>query len=167
MRGTDELVLYLDFDGVLHHENCHWHPGRGPSLSAPARYELFQHNVLLEQMLAPYPCLKIVLSTSWVVRYGLTKTANRLSPSLLARVIGATFHSRHMNVDDFLHLPRGQQVHDDVRRRRPRDWLALDDDEEGWPAAHAERLIKTHMYEGLSDFAVQREFQQKLRKMCQ
>lgn len=29
MKGTNELVLYLDFDGVLHHENCLWHPKLG------------------------------------------------------------------------------------------------------------------------------------------
>lgn len=167
MKGTDDHVLYLDFDGVLHHENCLWHPRRGAYLSAPDRYSLFQHSNLLEQMLAPYPQVKVVLSTSWVTRYGLTRTAKRLPPSLQARVIGATFHSRHMNVDDFLHLRRGQQVYDDVLRRQPRDWLALDDDEEGWPVENAEKFVKTHMYEGLSDFLVQREFQQKLREMCQ
>jgi hypothetical protein len=166
MKGADEHVLYLDFDGVLHHENCRWHPGRGPSLSAPDRYELFQHNGLLEQMLDPYPQVKVVLSTTWVVRYGLTKTANLLPPSLQGRVIGATFHSRHMTVDDYLHLPRGQQVHDDVLRRRPRDWLALDDDEEGWPAERTEKFVKTHMYEGLSASSVQDEFRQKLRELC-
>ena len=166
MRGTDELVLYLDFDGVLHHENCRWHPGQGPSLSAPDRYSLFQHNDLLAQILAPYPQVSIVLSTTWVIRYGSATTSARLPFSLQARVIGDTFNSRQTSIDEFLHLQRGRQVYADVLRRRPRDWLALDDDNEGWPAAHAKRLIKTHSYEGLSAPPVQRELQQKLREMC-
>lgn len=28
--GRGELILYLDFDGVLHHENVLWHPRKGP-----------------------------------------------------------------------------------------------------------------------------------------
>jgi len=166
MRGAGELLLYVDFDGVLHHENVLWHLQRGPYLSAPERYALFQHSELLAQQLAPYPDVRVVLSTSWVIRYGMTHTAERLPLSLQARVIGATFHSRHMREDDFRYLHRGQQVHEDVLRRRPRDWLALDDDAEGWPAAHAAQFVQTHMYEGLNDPAVLMEFKEKLERMC-
>ena len=165
MKGAGQLVLYLDFDGVLHHENCLWHPRRGAYLVAPSRYVLFQHVPLLEQLLAPHPSVRIVLSTSWVLRYGFSATAKRLSPALQNRVIGATFHSRHMRADDFRNMPRGQQVTEDAMRRRPRDWLALDDNEEGWPPEHAQRHVHTHMYEGLSDAAVQAEFEQKLKEL--
>jgi hypothetical protein len=71
-----------------------------------------------------------------------------------------------MRDDDFLYLPRGQQVFEDVLRRRPRDWLALDDNEEGWPPDHAHRHVLTHMYEGISDPGVQSEFKRKLKEMC-
>jgi hypothetical protein len=166
VKGTGALVLYLDFDGVLHHENCLWHPRRGAYLSAPERYTLFQHSLLLEQVLAPYPQVQIVLSTSWVRRYGYSGAVKRLPPSLQARVVGATFHSRHMHEEGFSYLHRGEQVHADVLRRRPRDWLALDDDGEGWPLQHASKFVQTHMYEGISDLAVQIEFKMKLKKMC-
>jgi hypothetical protein len=166
VNGTNALVLYLDFDGVLHHENCLWHPERGAYLCAPSGYSLFQHSSLLEQILEPYPQVQIVLSTSWVVRYGCDATTKRLPLSLQARVIGATFHSRHMRDDEFRDMHRGQQVHEDVLRRRPRDWLALDDDAEGWPSEHAARFVLTHMYEGLSEPAVLIEFKRKLKEMC-
>lgn len=165
MKGTGELVLYLDYDGVLHHENCWYHPRHGAYLDAPERYTLFQHAPLLAELLAPYADVKIVLSTSWVLRYGYSSTAKRLPPSLQARVIGATFHSRYMRDDDFRYLPRGQQVTEDVLRRRPRGWLALDDNEEGWPREHAHKHVHTHMYEGLSATPVQAEFERKLREM--
>lgn len=55
---------------------------------------------------------------------------------------------------------------EDVQRRQPRDWLALDDDGEGWPAAHAHRFVQTHMYEGISDPEVFATFKQKLEAMC-
>ena len=51
-RGRNELVLCLDFDGVLlHHENDLRHSRRWVYLSAPPGYVLFQHVSLLEQML--------------------------------------------------------------------------------------------------------------------
>lgn len=166
MKGTNEFVLYLDFDGVLHHENCLWHPEKGAYLCAPSRYSLFQHSTLLEQTLEPFPEVNIVLSTSWLIRYGFDATTKRLTLPLQARVIGGTFHSRAMHEDEFRSMPRGQQVHEDVLRRRPRNWLALDDDAHGWHPEHAARFVQTHMHDGLSEPAVLDEFKRKLREMC-
>lgn len=165
-KGRNELVLFLDYDGVLHHENCLWHPRRGAYLSAPSRYTLFQHAELLAQLLEPYPAVKIVLSTSWIRRYGVTASTKRLPLTLQTKVIGGTFHSRHMREDEFQWLPRGQQVIDDVLRRQPRDWLALDDNEDGWTEPHSQHWVKTHMYEGISDPEVLATFKQKLQTMC-
>lgn len=158
-------LLYLDFDGVLHHENCLWHPRRGAFLCAPERYTLFQNAPLLEQMLEPYPAIKIVLSTSWVLRYGCRATAKRLPPALAVRVIGATFHSRHMPADDFRNLPRGQQVAEDVMRRRPSYWVALDDNDEGWTPPYKQNWIQTHKYEGLNKPGVLKKLNAKLEEM--
>lgn len=165
MNGCDKLVLYLDFDGVLHHENVLWHPRVGAYLSAPEGYVLFQHAELLEKMLEPYPQVQIVLSTTWVRRYGCTKAAKNLRPALRARVIGATFHSR-MNQDEFAVMPRGMQVWQDVVRRKPRAWLALDDVHEGWPAQALPHYVRTHEHQGISDPAVLMEFKEKLEMMC-
>jgi hypothetical protein len=165
MKGTGELVLYLDYDGVLHHENVLWHPRIGAYLSAPDGYVLFQHSELLERLLAPYPAVQIVLSTTWVRRYGRTKAAKNLRPALRSRVIGATFHSR-MDEQRFSEVPRGMQVWSDVLRRKPRDWLALDDDWLDWPKWCLEKYVRTHEHEGLSDPAVQAEFREKLQELC-
>lgn len=164
MKGTGELLLYLDFDGVLHHENVLWHSRVGAYLSAPDGYVLFQHAELLEKILEPYPQVQIVLSTSWVSRYGRTKSAKNLRPALRSRVVGATFHSR-MNQDEFAVVPRGMQVWQDVVRRKPRAWLALDDNVEDWPAEHAAHVVRTHKHAGLSDPAVLVEFKLKLQEM--
>jgi hypothetical protein len=66
----------------------------------------------------------------------------------------------------FRDTPRGQQVFEDVLRRQPREWLALDDNSEGWPREHAHRLVLTQMYEGISEPSVKTEIQQKLKQMC-
>lgn len=160
-KGRGEPVLYMDVDGVLHHENCLWHPRRGAYLHAPERYVLFQHAALLEELLAPHPQVRIVLSTSWVRRYGCAGTAKRLTGGLRARVIGATYHSS-MSRDGFALLPRGQQVTDDVLRRRPGSWLALDDDPEGWPDWAAPHFLQTDPYEGISPPHLQDELRRRL-----
>ncbi len=164
-RGRGGLVLYLDFDGVLHHENVRVSNKSGPFLQAPERYRLFQHAELLATLLEPYPDLLIVLSTSWAVRYGVATAASRLPESLQDRIVGGTFHSKHMRVGEFLELHRGQQVTADVARRQPRDWLALDDDTEGW-GSNADHHVETHMYEGICDSEVLAKLTEKLEAMC-
>lgn len=164
-RGRDRLVLYLDFDGVLHHENVRIAHKGGPYIQAPERYRLFQHAELLATLLAPHPEVLIVLSTSWAVRYGVATSASRLPESLQDRIVGGTFHSRHMRLNEFTELHRGQQVTADVARRQPRNWLALDDDTDGW-GSNAAHHISTHMYEGISDPEVLAELKKKLEAMC-
>lgn len=166
MRGTGEFVLYLDFDGVLHHENVLWHPRIGAYLSAPEGYTLFQHSELLEQMLAPYPAVRIVLSTTWVRRYGCAKAAKNLRPALRQRVVGATFHTR-MDKQAFELAARGAQVWSDVCRRKPKNWMALDDDHLDWPAGCQDKYVRTHPTEGISDTAVLAQAKQKLKEMCE
>ncbi|TAH10723.1 MAG: hypothetical protein EAZ11_11600 [Curvibacter sp.] len=152
MKGTGKLVLYLDFDGVLHHENVWFHPNLGEYFPShpPVQSKLFEHVPLLEQLLEPYPEICIVLSTSWVLRYGCAKTAKNLGPRLRQQVIGATFHSR-MSRQSFEYLYRGVQVMDDVRRRKPLDWLALDDTNEGWPVSADGHYIQTHSQLGIAE----------------
>lgn len=139
-KGQGEPVLYLDFDGVLHHENVLWHPRKGVYAGAPG-FVLFEHAPVLEELLMPYPAVRIVLSTSWVRSYGCYGAAKRLPASLRTRVIGATFHSQ-MDERLFLSSSRGQQVVADVHRRCPSAWLALDDTDQGWiPAVRGNVVI--------------------------
>ena len=81
------------------------------------------------------------------------------------RVIGATYHS-NMREHEFSALPRGLQVWSDVAKRRPRDWLAIDDVDEGWPEHALPHYVRTHELEGISDPEVLAEFKEKLERMC-
>jgi hypothetical protein len=162
-KGASQDILYLDFDGVLHHENCLWHPKRGPYLMAPEGHVLFQHAPLLAEMLAPYPSLKIVLSTSWVRSYGCEKAAKRLPASLRDRVIGATWHSQMKPLEnEWVSRPRGMQVWGDVDRRKPRAWLALDDDYLSWPVWALDNYVRTDDVLGISHPEVTPLISQKL-----
>lgn len=162
-KGFGERVIYLDFDGVLHHEDVRWSAKRRAYLNVPG-HQLFEHASLLEALLAPYPQLRIVLSTSWARVYSFDKAARRLPSSLRRRVIGATWHSE-MDKLIFTGQTRGMQVVSDVARRRPRDWLALDDDDEGWPQEVREKVLVTDERLGLSAPDMQQRLTDALKRL--
>lgn len=160
--GRGSPVVYLDFDGVLHPELVYMHPDKGPLLDpCIVGHKLFEHTQLLVDLLAPYPAVRLVLSTNWVVVRGFGRARQHLHPELRARVIGATFHSS-MNLVDWGQMPRGYQILSDARRRLPSQWVALDDDAENWPATHKKRLIRSHGMNGLGHPGVADELRQCL-----
>lgn len=163
MRGRDGLVLYLDFDGVLHHANVFWSPTVGFHLRAPERYRMFQHVELLEALLRPYPAVEIVLSTSWAQgpHSGFDDAVRRLSPELQRRVIGQTVFPE---ATTSMPLSRGQQVLADVQQRQPKGWLAIDDVDEGF-GGHRRHLVQTHQYEGLAGEGVAESLAAKLKEL--
>ncbi len=143
-------LLYLDFDGVLHPEDVLWHPKRGVYLGPKTKggHVLFEHAPLLVDVLAPFPNVHIVLSTSWVRHRGFSFAMKRLPELLQRRVVGATYHSE-MHDENWLALPRWQQILGDAGRRRPARWVSLEDQFEGWPAEHLDKLVQTDELLGL------------------
>lgn len=158
-------LLYMDFDGAVHHENVRIGPDGVPALQAPARYRLFQHVQLLEELLAPFPSVRIILSTKWVLRVGAEEAAKRLPRSLRTRVVG-TFVPPEARTDFWL-MPKGLQVAEDVERRRPCAWFAIDDDQVGWPDWARPHVVFSDPYEGISPPAVQDAIRRKLMEMAQ
>lgn len=166
-RGVPSLhdvVVYLDFDGVLHDDAVYWSKQEGIHIRMPGR-SLFEWAPILELLLNPHPTVKIVLSTSWVRVKNFEFAKKKLPASLQKRVIGATFHKREMSRWDFDNMPRGAQVVADVRRRRPAGWLAIDNDDQGWPADYLDHLVKTQDRLGLSDPKVQLELRTRLTQL--
>jgi hypothetical protein len=130
----------------------------------PTGYQLFEHANLLVDLMSAYPEVAIVLSTSWVRRYGCYGGAKHVPDSLRRRVIGSTFHSR-MGEASFLEKPRGLQVWEDDLRRKPLGWVALDDDAEGWPNWCSDCLVRTPYQLGISAPGVLDELEQQLERL--
>ncbi|EGF33425.1 hypothetical protein IMCC9480_213 [Oxalobacteraceae bacterium IMCC9480] len=147
-------ILYLDFNGVLHDSMVMRNRKRGLYL-AKAERSFFEWMPILDELLAPYPDLKIVLSTSWVRAVSFDTAKYDLSPALQDRVIGSTFHHPGLSQTAFDTMSRGLQVLGDVERRKPANWFAIDDDAFGWPVAHRNKLVETKPDLGLSDPAAQ------------
>ena len=73
-----------------------------------------------------------------------------LPEPLRSRVIGATFHSA-MNKFEFDAMSRGAQVLADATRRSVTNWVALDDDDQGWFGAASNHLVLSDGSQGLSN----------------
>jgi hypothetical protein len=154
-------ICYLDYDAVLHDGNVLRNRNRGVYIKTPGR-TFFEWMPILEDLLAPYPDLKIVLTTTWVRELGFNETKYELSESLRDRVLGSTFLRPKVVKAEFDTMSRGMQIVGDAEWRKPTHWFALDDDDFGWPARYKDRLIKTSSQLGLSDPAVQEQVRQRL-----
>jgi hypothetical protein len=154
-------VCYCDYDGVVHDDAVYWSPRTGIYMRTQGR-TLFEWLPILEELLAPYPNVKIVLSTSWVRAKSFAFAKSQLTPALQSRVIGATFHNRETEKFLFDNMSRGSQVWADVQRRNPERWFAIDNDEHGWPDLCRDHLIKTDDRLGLSDPLVQHSIRKLL-----
>lgn len=162
-QGSGEPVLYLDYDGVLHHEEVWWHYRRGAYVR-PTGFTLFEHAPLLADLLRPYPSVRIVLSTSWVRVRRFSRAKKRLPQELRERVIGSTFHTA-MNQARFETLSRGMQVWEDVQRRQPSDWFALDDNTD-WPECCRDNLVLTDPVRGISAPGMEALVRAHIERIC-
>lgn len=155
--------IYLDYDGVVHGGGATRHrkpPNIRPELPG---HELFEHLPILQSLLEPYPAVRIVLSTSWVRALDFGRAKNYLTPQLQQRVIGATYHRRLMLHREFDDTPRYSQILQDVERRRPHRWLAIDDDfGEGVPKWAWTYFVQTPSTQGLGSQAAVEEFKRRL-----
>lgn len=154
-------VLYLDFDGVLHDSEVYFSPKQGIHIRTLG-CTLFEWMPLLEEILNSFPEVAIVLSTSWVRARSFNFAKRQLSTALQQRVIGATYHRREMNKYFFMGTPRWLQIVDDVKRRQPKNWIALDDDVYDWPDKLLNHLVATDGATGLTCVTVKENLVKKL-----
>lgn len=162
------MIIFLDFDGVLHPDAVYSPRNKPLELRAPG--ELFMHAPILEDALAFHPEGKIILSTSWVRVLGYERTLNKMPVNLQARVIGATWH-KHMvqgGQDPFSWMNRCEQIESHVKRNGIKRWLAIDDlhsGSEDWSTEHMNRLVLTEQSKGLGSIEAQADLNTKLMEI--
>lgn len=150
LRDSTSLgrVLYLDYDGVLHHEAVYLSSELGPYIDqteAPGQ-RLFEWVNILEAILADHPDVSIILSTTWARIPGFALAVSKLPASLRRRVIGKTLDPTSQGQEQdcdfgFLAIPRGLQILGDAIQRSVEVWIALDDDVALWPPSAVRNLI--------------------------
>ncbi|MFM0033937.1 HAD domain-containing protein [Paraburkholderia strydomiana] len=83
------MLLYLNFDGVLHPDRVVYKEGCTPTLVAAGHEEL-EHAGLLSQLLEPHDDLRLVLNTWWTFYLGLDACVEILPAPLSRRVVDST-----------------------------------------------------------------------------
>lgn len=161
--------LFLDFDGVLHPDAVYLERGR-PILRGHGGIALFQWAPILAELMAPYPHIDIVLSTSWVPTLTFHRARAYLPASLQQRVIGATWHS-HYTVEygidriGWFGMTRFAQINVYVRRHCQNDnWFAIDDHPFGWPDDQLGHLVQTDSNSGIFPLEKRDEIVERLNR---
>ncbi len=157
-------LLFLDFDGVLHPDAVYL-TRDVIELRAPG--ELFMWAPLLIEALAEHQDVRIVLSTSWARNIGFDHARRALPIALHHQVIGATWHSAMgRGWPDYILWDvqtRWEQIATYLSRLpAPVRWLAVDDDDRGWPADKREHLVHTNPDAGLAGHGAIDELCRKL-----
>jgi hypothetical protein len=136
-------ILYFDYDGVLHPSDVRiiraeplrpriYQNGR------PTDRPLFDHASLLENILEPFPDIRVSLATSLVYTFGYEFSVQQLPSALRARVVGTIWQGWLLQ---FPPPRRHDAVTIDAEERGVERWLALDDDVEGWPVNQRHLLV--------------------------
>lgn len=162
-RESHHPVLFLDYDGVLHPDAVYQEGGRIVLRADGIR--LFEWAGILEDLVAPYGTLQVVLSTSWVRVLGFDVAYSHLSEHIQRRVVGATWFQtapRRWNT-----LSRYEQIQHTVERHRYSRWLAIDDDGVGWGDEHRPNFVQTDPLLGLGAASAQAELREKLALLHQ
>jgi len=124
---ASHLLLFLDFDGVLHPLAEPTGEGRGRPYTGPT----LVYAPVLAELLAPWiERIDIVIASTWAKARSLDEIAVLLPESLGARVIGAVWDAS---------VPPQASRFEAINRwlahvgYYDRMWIALDDDARGWP----------------------------------
>jgi hypothetical protein len=120
-RREARMVLFIDFDGVLH-------PRPGPDRDS----EPFCSLHLLEGVLRRAPDAEVVISSSWRERHGIDEMREYFAEDLRERIVGFTpLFGRDFDatVSSLRQFPRHAECVAWLSQNRSREtpWLALDD----------------------------------------
>jgi len=153
---STRCVVFVDYDGVLHRGDA-YRTRSGIVSSDPDNIRLFEFADILNGLLAPYPGVELVLSTSWVKVVGFNRARNALPVAeLRERVRGATYHTRFDDAYRWNGIARGAQILRYVERHRLVRWVAIDDQCAGF-GDYSGNLVLCDLDRGLGEVAVQEQ----------
>jgi len=143
-------VLFLDFDGVMHPYDLY-------AVEANLRADQFCWLPLLTQSLAPYPAVRIVVTSDWRYFSDAPRMRELLGP-LASRFAGCTAFSRGFT--------RANHILQVVQQETLQHWCALDDDASVLKAAREEpRFVACDPATGMSEPLVVAALDQWLRRL--
>jgi len=113
------ILLFLDFDGVLHH----WFP-RADRTDEQNQY--FAYLPRVEAVIREFPILQIVVSSDWRLTRSLDELRAFFSEDIRPRVIGKT---PSLRLPEGTPAPRQREIEAFLREQKLEGvpWIALDD----------------------------------------
>lgn len=145
-RLADTMLLFLDFDGVLH-----------PQYSGTSTPEdiVFCHLPSFENIMRDFPDVEIVLSTTWRHQFSVENLRSRFSHDIQPRIVGVT-PLVQCEEGQYVHGQREQEILQWLleANRSDEDWVALDDTNWQFPI-HRDKVIACVSYIGFDDSAAE------------
>lgn len=125
VMDNETLTLFVDFDGTLHVGNAYI--DNADEITLDTGRPLLEYAPLLAALLAPYPTVKIVLTTSWTRRLPVERVIAYLPPKLRPRVVGTTSDIRPQRSYVLDGTERTHVIASYAYGKRLKHWLAIDD----------------------------------------
>lgn len=131
------MILFLDFDGVLHPR---------PTIGRSGETDLFRSLHLLEDVLRQVAEVDVVISSSWREQHPLDELREYFSEDLRERIVDTTplpGEDIELAPPELVEYPRHTQCVAWLARRRPAGirWLAIDDIAEDFAPRCANLLL--------------------------
>ncbi len=138
------MVIFLDFDGVLHPEPCY------------RKEELFCFLPRFEQVMRQFPEIDIVISSSWRETDDLSALRGHFSNDIAEQLIGVTPTWRDLPelLERGCDYPREIEIRAWMRREREpwEEWIAIDD-RPYWFRPFSKNLVVCNSTTGFDDNA--------------
>ncbi|MBU1363877.1 MAG: hypothetical protein KKE51_08655 [Gammaproteobacteria bacterium] len=148
------MILYLDFDGVVH---ALGEPALNDNFKLLDNPNLFKWLPILEQILEPYPEVRIVISSDW---------RRLFDDDSLKRLLGPAISHRFAGIVEVAEKSRANEILMDAAQRGLTDWLALDDHPTVVEASRTDiRFIVCKPETGLSSRTVQATLKTRLNAL--
>jgi len=160
-------TVFLGISGILHPSESTYGFLRGCSPWTDG-HSKFEAVPILEECLARWPDVRLVLTSALSSEGGLDEVLRRLGTSLAARVAGHTFEDLTKVVkrevrtrsgtkrtvgyssEDYWRMNKSEIVATHVAWSRPERWIVIDNEDILWPqAVRRDRLVLTDGCEGL------------------
>lgn len=140
------MLLFLDFDGVLHPKGA-----GGPRFTRLPLFEAFLREPAAQDV-------RLVISSTWRQAYGLPKLRQFFSTDIADRILGATPTLASYRTE----FERGEEIEAWLSKHPSQPWAALDDDSEGFAPRLRPRLVLCNGTRGLD----REDLMKVLAKLC-
>lgn len=152
------MILYLNFDGVLHPDRLVYVKGLTPSLVATG-HSPFEHAGFLAEILEPYDDIELVLNTWWTFFVGVDLTLELLPLELASRVVDATLalSSRYDSLPS-----RCKEAEKHIASKNKQQTLLLDNSNARYSWDLVPYMLLLDPTEGMASMAARRALARKI-----